>query len=657
MMLRLATAPRLISHIVRRVATRRLGSKTSGGLSVRTRRTLGRRAGWRGSRGGRSGEFRAEYCSRADAPASGGGMSRAAKAMLALGGGMGVALWFAHDTLQRRGVELDIWGMLFPDTTPEEKIKIEEPELIPPNDYVHPYTQWSWPRRYWFVFRRASFLLSIWVPRAFDIFWGWCRGRFYDPDWIDWILDRVVKTLERSGPGFQKFGQWMAQRPDLLPNVVCRALAKLQDNAPQHSYEETERVIRESFGRDLGDIFETFDREPIASGTVAQVYRATLRREFALQDGTREVAVKVRHPNVLDASFVDLALLFSLTQATKSLGISIALPFKKEEFYLTIQKQVDFKWEAYNLLKFAQNFRREATGRTHSSPRDGRAGAGLDPAEKIEFCFPKVHTDLLSDNVLVESWAPGENLAQMLARKQLRAKVWDDHLSDAFKQTEPDANPMSEEEVQLRQRLAFKVMDIATKMFLRDNFIHGDLHAGNIMYSEAHNLITVIDAGLATNLEDGSMNPFGDFLRAMCTGDGDVIVEKLIEFNVNPHFSGKTIPQFKRDVNSILDKYMGANREKAEDGLVMGYIMGEILNTLGPHAIMLRGDVSASLMTISISEGLILSLDPTFDLVKSTLPYFIRYSGWDSLTQIQTADYVTTSTKTKANLKGGIATA
>ena len=39
----------------------------------------------------------------------------------------------------------------------------------------------------------------------------------------------------------------------------------------------------------------------------------------------------------------------------------------------------------------------------------------------------------------------------------------------------------------------------------------------------------------------------------------------------------------------------------------------------------LRGDVAASLTTISASEGLIKSLDPDFDMLRGALPYFIRY--------------------------------
>jgi hypothetical protein len=50
----------------------------------------------------------------------------------------------------------------------------------------------------------------------------------------------------------------------------------------------------------------------------------------------------------------------------------------------------------------------------------------------------------------------------------------------------------------------------------RDNFVHGDLHAGNLLYDEQANILTVLDAGLVTKLGRDAEAGFGDFLRAMC---------------------------------------------------------------------------------------------------------------------------------------------
>jgi ubiquinone biosynthesis protein len=63
-------------------------------------------------------------------------------------------------------------------------------------------------------------------------------------------------------------------------------------------------IIEESYGRPLESVFSRFDKEPIGSGAIAQVYRAVLK------DGT-EVAVKVRHPHIEESIEADLKLLQS----------------------------------------------------------------------------------------------------------------------------------------------------------------------------------------------------------------------------------------------------------------------------------------------------------------------------------------------------------
>lgn len=516
------------------------------------------------------------------------------------------------------------------------KEEAEMPKQIPPpvrpEAYIHPYSRWPWYRRYLFILRRIMYLSYIWTPCLASIIYTLARGKKQDIEWIDWLLDQAVACLELSGAGFLKFGQWVAMRPDLFPHRLCTALAKLQDNAPVHTFEDTEAMVSAAFGKSLEDIFEEFDPTPIASGSVAQVHKAKLKEKYVFENGKRDVAVKVRHPGVLDSSFVDVWLIFTcMTMLPKAGGLQICMPFKKEEFYNNIQKQVDFKWEAYNLLQFSRNFYRETSA---SDPK----------SSQISVMFPSVHTELLSEDILVETWAPGENLSAMLARgSSTRSKVWDAHSPESNK---PEVeSKLSEEEITLRKRIARRCCDLAAKMFLRDNYIHGDLHAGNLLYSAKDNLLTVVDAGLTTVLAKESFVPFGDFLRALCVGDASVCVEKLIEFNVNEKFNRSSVPAFTEDVNLIFDKYMGSDRAKQEDQLVMGYIMGEVLNTIGKHSITLRGDVSSSLMTISISEGLILSLDPSFDLVGRCLPYFVTYAGWDSIKAIQQGPYYSTDAK------------
>ena len=101
-----------------------------------------------------------------------------------------------------------------------------------------------------------------------------------------WLLS---KSIAVSGAAFIKWGQWASTRPDIFPSELCTALAVLQANAPEHSWAHTRSLIQTELGKPVEAVFEIFDAKPIASGSIAQVYRARLNGQ--------DVAVKVRHPH------------------------------------------------------------------------------------------------------------------------------------------------------------------------------------------------------------------------------------------------------------------------------------------------------------------------------------------------------------------------
>lgn len=168
---------------------------------------------------------------------------------------------------------------------------------------------------------------------------------------------------------------------------------------------------------------------------------------------------------------------------------------------------------------------------------------------------------------------------------------------------------------------------MTVKMYLRDNYIHGDLHGGNLMYSldPRDDRVIVLDAGLTTALERDWASPFGYLLHALSTGDADKVAEKLIQFNQG------TTPvdnvAVRHDIRERMLEYMPEGGGGA-GSVNMGSMIGEILCTLQKHGISLRGDVALTIVTMSISEGLIRQLDPEFDIVRRSLPYFVKFRSW-----------------------------
>ncbi|MCP5041240.1 MAG: ubiquinone biosynthesis regulatory protein kinase UbiB, partial [bacterium] len=116
------------------------------------------------------------------------------------------------------------------------------------------------------------------------------------------IGERIRLTLEELGPIFVKFGQAISTRRDLLPPDIADELAKLQDAVPPFPVEQAIGILEQAYGKNVDDVFERFDVEPLAAASIAQVHTARLN------DGA-EVIVKVLRPGVQEQIERDLHVL------------------------------------------------------------------------------------------------------------------------------------------------------------------------------------------------------------------------------------------------------------------------------------------------------------------------------------------------------------
>ena len=95
----------------------------------------------------------------------------------------------------------------------------------------------------------------------------------------------LFTALEKLGASFIKWGQWAATCPDLFPGDLCNELTKLQTKATTHKFSYTRQTIENAFGCRLDKIFEDFEEEPVALGSIAQVHKATLKFRYVGQKG------------------------------------------------------------------------------------------------------------------------------------------------------------------------------------------------------------------------------------------------------------------------------------------------------------------------------------------------------------------------------------
>src|SRR5258706_11931798 len=162
---------------------------------------------------------------------------------------------------------------------------------------------------------------------------------------------RLREALEALGPIFVKFGQVLSTRRDLLPLDIADELAKLQDQVPPFASELAVAEIEKSLGNSIDKLFSSFEREPVASASIAQVHLATLH------DG-REVAVKVLRPRVEEEIAKDVALLETAAALAERLWPEARRLKPRQvvaEFQHHLEEELDLLREAANASQLRRN--------------------------------------------------------------------------------------------------------------------------------------------------------------------------------------------------------------------------------------------------------------------------------------------------------------
>jgi predicted unusual protein kinase regulating ubiquinone biosynthesis (AarF/ABC1/UbiB family) len=164
-----------------------------------------------------------------------------------------------------------------------------------------------------------------------------------------WSADRLYEVAIRNQGLLIKTAQFLSSRPDIVPDEYIAVLSGLQDEVPPEPFEVIRRVIEGELGRPLEAVYREFEREPVASASLAQVHRAVL------QDG-RVAAVKVQYPGIEELVMDDLRnneiFIAILNRLDKTLDFS----FIAEEMSRQIPRELDFIGEGHNAERIAANF-------------------------------------------------------------------------------------------------------------------------------------------------------------------------------------------------------------------------------------------------------------------------------------------------------------
>ncbi|KAJ6401794.1 hypothetical protein OIU84_013961 [Salix udensis] len=401
-------------------------------------------------------------------------------------------------------------------------------------------------------------------------------------------LHVVHRTLEKAGPAFIKWGQWAATRPDLFPRDLCTKLSELHSKAPEHSFAYTKKTIERAFGRKLSEIFEGFEEVPVASGSIAQVHRASLRYRYPGKKQAKPtlVAVKVRHPGVGESirrDFMIINLVAKISTLIPTLNW-LRLDESVQQFGVFMMSQVDLAREAAHLSRFIYNFRRWK-----------------------DVSFPKPVYPLVHPAVLVESYEQGESVS---------------HYVDDL-----------EGHNRIKSALAHIGTHALLKMLLVDNFIHADMHPGNILVRLSQNStsrkrlfkskphVIFLDVGMTAELSQGDRINLISFFKAVATRDGRTAAESALRLSKR-----QNCPNPKAFIEEVEEAFTFWGTPEG-DLVHPADCMQQLLEKVRRHRVNIDGNVCTVMVTTLVLEGWQRKLDPGYNVMQ-TLQTLLLRADW-----------------------------
>jgi len=390
---------------------------------------------------------------------------------------------------------------------------------------------------------------------------------------LGWYLKICLYCVECSGAAVVKLMQWAGSRPDLFGQDFCSVFSRLQDDTTPHSWRHTERVMREAYGDDWKDTIQL--GKVIGSGCIGQVYEGTIKDA----DGKEQrVAVKVLHPNVEEDIDSDLALMelaayyldkYEAVKGFRYLNVEGAI----DEFSSLLKLQLDLRTEAANLVRFNENF-----------------------SDVEEITFPKlVEGYRPTKDVLIMSFCDGIPILQYARENQ----------------DDPE---------RLRKMCHIGITSIC-KMIFEDNFLHGDLHPGNVLISPDHKFI-VLDVGMVTEYSEEDHRLLVDVLTSFIRKDGRRAGELLID-DTNARNSSD-----QAQAEELYIEKMAALTARAhgKDFFMeqLGTYISYICEAAATHHVMMNQAFVSAALAVKIQEGIALALDPDVSIYRIANPIILQ---------------------------------
>lgn len=372
--------------------------------------------------------------------------------------------------------------------------------------------------------------------------------------------ERLRLALEELGPTFIKLGQLLSTRPDIISSEYLEELKKLQDRVPPVATDHILTQIHLELGRPVEELFSHFDPTPLATASIAQVHRGTLKTG-------EQVVFKIRRPAIESVIETDIDILMGLAYLVdKHLpGGEMYDPIGLvKEFRRTINRELDFSREGRTIDRFSANFADDETVR-----------------------IPTVHWQFSGHSVLTLEYLSGIKISNV---KELLDAGYDPKL------------------------IAKTGATIFLKQVFEHGYFHADPHPGNL-HVLPENVIGIFDFGMVGRLDDELKLQLTELLISVLRRDVDHIISQLL-------YSGElhdesNLKNLKRDLSEFIDDYYDILLQD----LKVGKLLIDFIEILTEYRIKFPSNMMLLSRALIAMEGIGRQLDPAFNMVEHLQPF------------------------------------
>ena len=355
--------------------------------------------------------------------------------------------------------------------------------------------------------------------------------------------ERLRGALAELGTTAIKFGQMLSLRPDVVGKDIADELALLQAEVPADAPGVAVGTVEAQLGKPVSELYGSFDPEPFASGSVAQVHRATL------SDGTA-VAVKVLHDGADAKVREDLELLEALAAFLESEDAEIARlrpTILVAEFAGMMEAAIDLREELANLQRFRLNF-----------------------AGEPDVVIPEPFPEQSGEKVLTMAMMVGHPFTD---RASVQAAGWDVEV------------------------LVRRAADVYLEMIFRDGLYHADPHPGNFLLPDSQHL-AILDFGDVGRLTSQRRGQLESLVIAVGTRDVDALIDIVVELTTPP--PDVDMRALRSAIETWLNRYLFVGVGQLD----MNGIIASSMQLLHEHRLVVPADLALLFRVLLRLQGL-----------------------------------------------------